>query len=209
MITIRPLTAASLPDFLHFFDHVAFSDNPKWASCYCHFPHADHSRVEWKTRGAEENRAAICGLACKRRHAGAAGKRRRADRRLVQRRPAAADRQLLRPCRPRRQAHRLDRLLRHRLRIGGAAAWPALCWMRLATASRRRVSSGPKAIRRGRDDASGDAPRTARDVPRRRLRACRRGRGLAEAAQAPGCISVKRTDRPDSVRRRPLAKPST
>jgi len=64
MITTRPLTAASLPDFLHFFDHVAFSDNPKWASCYCHFPHADHARVEWKTRGAEENRAATCGLAC-------------------------------------------------------------------------------------------------------------------------------------------------
>jgi len=63
MITIRPLTPATLPDFLRFFDHVAFSDNPKWASCYCHFPHADHARIEWRQRGAAENRSAVCDLA--------------------------------------------------------------------------------------------------------------------------------------------------
>lgn len=53
----------TLADFLHFFDHVAFADNPKWASCYCHFPHADHANVDWKQRGAAENRAATCALA--------------------------------------------------------------------------------------------------------------------------------------------------
>jgi ribosomal protein S18 acetylase RimI-like enzyme len=63
MFTIRDLSAETLPDFLHFFDHVAFSDNPKWASCYCHFPHADHVRVEWSLRSGASNRAAVCGLA--------------------------------------------------------------------------------------------------------------------------------------------------
>ena len=28
---IRPLDASTLPDFLHFFDHDAFADNPRWA----------------------------------------------------------------------------------------------------------------------------------------------------------------------------------
>jgi GNAT superfamily N-acetyltransferase len=59
-IDIRPLTPERLPDFLDFFEHRAFVDNPKWLSCYCHFPHADHARVVWKERSAAENRAATC-----------------------------------------------------------------------------------------------------------------------------------------------------
>jgi len=59
-IDIRPLTPQALPDFLDFFEQRAFSDNPKWRSCYCHFPHADHATVVWKDRGAAENRAATC-----------------------------------------------------------------------------------------------------------------------------------------------------
>jgi ribosomal protein S18 acetylase RimI-like enzyme len=57
---IRPLTPQRLPDFLDFFDHRAFVDNPKWQSCYCHFPHADHANVVWKERTLEQNRTASC-----------------------------------------------------------------------------------------------------------------------------------------------------
>jgi len=59
-IAIHPLTPQRLGDFLDFFDHRAFPDNPKWASCYCHFPHADHARVVWKERSAADNRSATC-----------------------------------------------------------------------------------------------------------------------------------------------------
>jgi GNAT superfamily N-acetyltransferase len=59
-IDIQPLTPQRLDDFLDFFDHRAFPDNPKWGSCYCHFPHADHAAVVWKDRSATDNRAATC-----------------------------------------------------------------------------------------------------------------------------------------------------
>jgi GNAT superfamily N-acetyltransferase len=59
-IEIRPLTPQRLPDFLAFFEQRAFTDNPKWLSCYCHFPHADHATVVWKERSAAQNRAATC-----------------------------------------------------------------------------------------------------------------------------------------------------
>ncbi|MCC7458928.1 MAG: GNAT family N-acetyltransferase [Nitrospira sp.] len=59
-LTIRPLTAASQADFLRFFDGPAFADNPRWASCYCQFPHVDPSRGVWSERTAEQNRAAAC-----------------------------------------------------------------------------------------------------------------------------------------------------
>ncbi len=59
-IDIQPLTPQRLPDFLDFFDHRAFTDNPKWQSCYCHFPHADHAHEEWAARTAAQNRVATC-----------------------------------------------------------------------------------------------------------------------------------------------------
>jgi len=40
-ITVKELTPSLRDDFLHFFDHVAFADNPDWSDCYCslyHFP---------------------------------------------------------------------------------------------------------------------------------------------------------------------------
>ena len=64
MIAIQPICAERLPDFLAFFDHEAFADNPKWAGCYCHFPHADHARVVWKERTAADNRPASAALVC-------------------------------------------------------------------------------------------------------------------------------------------------
>ena len=34
-LTIKKLTPALVDDFLHFFDHDAFSDHDEWAGCYC------------------------------------------------------------------------------------------------------------------------------------------------------------------------------
>ena len=57
---IRPLTPQRLGDLLNFFEQRAFADHPKWASCYCHFPHADHDNIVWSERTGEQNRAATC-----------------------------------------------------------------------------------------------------------------------------------------------------
>jgi GNAT superfamily N-acetyltransferase len=38
-VTIHPVTAERVDDWLRFFDHDAFADNPDWASCYCLEPH--------------------------------------------------------------------------------------------------------------------------------------------------------------------------
>ena len=61
-LTIRDLSDQTLPDFLAYFDEVAFADNPGWAHCYCFFHHADHDQPDWDTRTGPENRAAVCGL---------------------------------------------------------------------------------------------------------------------------------------------------
>jgi GNAT superfamily N-acetyltransferase len=40
-LVVRELTPSLKDDFLNFFDHVAFADNPDWSDCYCslyHFP---------------------------------------------------------------------------------------------------------------------------------------------------------------------------
>jgi GNAT superfamily N-acetyltransferase len=39
-----------------FFDGEAFSDNPRWSSCYCQCFYEDHSRIVWAARTAAENR---------------------------------------------------------------------------------------------------------------------------------------------------------
>lgn len=57
-ITIKKLSSELLPDYLHFFDHVAFADNPKWASCYCFYDLANCSNQEWEARTGEQNRQA-------------------------------------------------------------------------------------------------------------------------------------------------------
>lgn len=59
-IEVHPLSPERLPDFLAFFDGDAFSDNPKWSSCYCQCYYEDHSRVVWKDRTAAENRSFAC-----------------------------------------------------------------------------------------------------------------------------------------------------
>jgi GNAT superfamily N-acetyltransferase len=65
--TLQPLSPATLPDLLAFFDGDAFSDNPKWASCYCQCFYEDHRVVTWSERTAEQNRT----IAIRRGNAGA------------------------------------------------------------------------------------------------------------------------------------------
>ncbi|MFX1387677.1 MAG: GNAT family N-acetyltransferase [Promethearchaeota archaeon] len=55
-INIKPLTPDLVDDFLFYFDNVAFSDNPNWATCYCHFYHFNGTNKQFFKRTAEENR---------------------------------------------------------------------------------------------------------------------------------------------------------
>lgn len=55
-LVVEPLTENLLDDFLLFFDTVAFTDNPEWAGCYCHFYHASCSDRAWEKRSKEDNR---------------------------------------------------------------------------------------------------------------------------------------------------------
>ena len=66
-VEVQALSRESLPEFLRFFDGDAFSDNPKWSSCYCQCFYEDHSVVQWSKRTAAENRS----LACERTNTGA------------------------------------------------------------------------------------------------------------------------------------------
>jgi GNAT superfamily N-acetyltransferase len=56
---IRELSPELLDDYLYFFDHDAFADNPKWAACYCYFPHAPHDLEKWHERTGQQNRAVV------------------------------------------------------------------------------------------------------------------------------------------------------
>lgn len=53
---IEPLTPDRLADFMAFFEGEAFSDNPKWSTCYCQCFYEDHSVVRWGDRTGGENR---------------------------------------------------------------------------------------------------------------------------------------------------------
>jgi GNAT superfamily N-acetyltransferase len=60
-VDIRALAAERLGDYLSFFDTRAFTDNPRWAGCYCYFPYHDpNGAVPWQKRTAADNRAAMC-----------------------------------------------------------------------------------------------------------------------------------------------------
>ena len=60
IVEVRAVTSEELADFLRFFDGTAFSDNPKWSSCYCQCFYEDHSVVKWADRTAAQNRAMAC-----------------------------------------------------------------------------------------------------------------------------------------------------
>ena len=55
-IDIKALTPELLPEYLRFFDQVAFTDNPEWASCYCAYYHHDPAEKPWDKRTGAENR---------------------------------------------------------------------------------------------------------------------------------------------------------
>ena len=66
-LTIRRLAPELKDDFPRYFEGAAFADNPKWKSCYCQFLYVDHTKVNWSTRTAAENRIAACDrIACER-----------------------------------------------------------------------------------------------------------------------------------------------
>lgn len=53
---IYPLSVSRLDDFLEFFDHHAFCDNPDWSGCYCIYNYFAENDVLWEKRTAKENR---------------------------------------------------------------------------------------------------------------------------------------------------------
>ncbi|UCD01117.1 MAG: GNAT family N-acetyltransferase [Promethearchaeota archaeon] len=55
-IVIKPLSPDLIDDFLYYFDNIAFSDNPDWGTCYCHFYHFAGTNEQFFKRTAEENR---------------------------------------------------------------------------------------------------------------------------------------------------------
>ncbi|MFW9971186.1 MAG: GNAT family N-acetyltransferase [Candidatus Odinarchaeota archaeon] len=55
-IIIKPLTPDLIDDFLFYFDSIAFSDNPDWSTCYCHFYHFEGKTEQFFKRTAKENR---------------------------------------------------------------------------------------------------------------------------------------------------------
>lgn len=55
-IEIKKLSPELINDYLYFFDNLAFTDNPHWASCYCCFYHANCIGDEWKKRTTQQNR---------------------------------------------------------------------------------------------------------------------------------------------------------
>ena len=57
-VTIKALTPELIEDFLYFFDNVAFTDNPDWDKCYCHFYHFNGTGKKFQKTTAEENREA-------------------------------------------------------------------------------------------------------------------------------------------------------
>lgn len=61
-ITIKRLGADLLDDWLHYFDHDAFADNPDWSGCYCQWFHVHHEDGGWESRTAAQNRAAAVEL---------------------------------------------------------------------------------------------------------------------------------------------------
>ncbi len=60
-IVVKALTPDLADDFLRFFDHErgpAFTDNPEWAKCYCHFYEVPVA-LDWPSLSAEQNRVAM------------------------------------------------------------------------------------------------------------------------------------------------------
>ena len=69
-IKIKSLEPELIDDFLYFFDNVAFTDNPDWSVCYCHFHHFNmkvynsltFKKEEFKTITPKEVKMYVCGI---------------------------------------------------------------------------------------------------------------------------------------------------
>ncbi len=59
-LTFERLSVGNLHDFLNYFDHEAFTDNSKWAGCYCQFYLDDPATTEPQTLSTERNRQTAC-----------------------------------------------------------------------------------------------------------------------------------------------------
>jgi len=57
-VTVYPVTADRIDDWLRFFDHDGFAGNPDWASCYCLEPHVP-ATPEQPERAWREARATM------------------------------------------------------------------------------------------------------------------------------------------------------
>jgi len=60
-LTVEPLRPERVDDYLGFFDHEhgpAFSDNPEWAKCYCHFYEVPRA-IDWPSLSGAQNRVAM------------------------------------------------------------------------------------------------------------------------------------------------------
>jgi GNAT superfamily N-acetyltransferase len=57
-VTVHPVTAERVDDWLRFFDHDAFAGNPDWAGCYCLEPHVPVT-PEMPERLWRDTRAAV------------------------------------------------------------------------------------------------------------------------------------------------------
>lgn len=55
-VAVHPVTHDRIDDWLDFFDHDGFADNPDWASCYCLEPHeppsSDEPEAYWRDKRA-------------------------------------------------------------------------------------------------------------------------------------------------------------
>jgi GNAT superfamily N-acetyltransferase len=50
LVMIKELTPSLRDDFLFFFDHVAFADNPDWSDCYCSAYHFANDKGKTESR---------------------------------------------------------------------------------------------------------------------------------------------------------------
>ena len=55
-ILIKSLSPELIDDYLYFFDHMVFTENPQWSKCYCYSFHFVGKDEEWTQ---ENNRAAV------------------------------------------------------------------------------------------------------------------------------------------------------
>jgi hypothetical protein len=54
-LVVKELTPSLRDDFLHFFDNVAFADNPEWSDCYCSAYHFANNKGKAESRREASN----------------------------------------------------------------------------------------------------------------------------------------------------------